>query len=358
MKAFIKLYPLSKNLFPFTGSFANLKLCEMSLFDDTKNKLLSIDKDLELFVINQDENKEICVNENCILNSSLDLNFWKNVFSSTEKIIFIDLISFFNADELKSLFNKKKSTILVKKGQKNQYLNEIYNNTFYLGAKVFLKEDFFSFSNLVEPFSFKNTSFEFLEAQDSIPISYPWHYLEANIKKLNELIRENPSGKINGEIEDNVVIKNCVFLGENSTIKSHSYIEGPVYIGKNCNIGPFAHLRPDTIIEKNCKIGKMEIVDSLIRNSTVGKHMGYVGHSIIDENVNIGANLITADYRYDGQDHITWINNKKVASYRRKLGTFIGKNVKTSINTLIYPGRKIVSNSYTLPSEVIIRDKN
>ena len=38
---------------------------------------------------------------------------------------------------------------------------------------------------------------------------------------------------------------------------------------------------------------------------------------------------------------------------RRKLGAIIGDGTHTSINTLIYPGRVLGTNSTTLPGEII-----
>jgi bifunctional UDP-N-acetylglucosamine pyrophosphorylase/glucosamine-1-phosphate N-acetyltransferase len=185
------------------------------------------------------------------------------------------------------------------------------------------------------------------------PVTYPWNILEANILMLSRLGRfENK-----GTVEENVTIKGNVHIGEGSVIKSGSYIEGPVYIGNNCRIGPFAHIRKDTVIGDNCELGKMELYDVLVMNNTTGKHMGYAAHSIIGENVNLGANTITADYRHDGGNHITLVKDKKVDTNRRKLGAFIGDNVHTGIGTLIYPGRKLWPGTSTLPGEIVKVDK-
>ncbi|MFW6311039.1 MAG: bifunctional sugar-1-phosphate nucleotidylyltransferase/acetyltransferase [Nanoarchaeota archaeon] len=187
------------------------------------------------------------------------------------------------------------------------------------------------------------------------PISYPWNLLEANVILLNKL--NDSDFMIKGKVEDNVTIKGKVFLGEGSVIKAGSYIEGPVYIGKNCTLGPMAHIRKDTIICDNCEIGKTEIYDALIMKNSTSKHTAYLAHGIIGENVNIGAGTITADYRHDGKNHMTIINNKKIDSKRRKLGAFLGDNVHTGIGTLLYPGRKIWPGLGTLPGEVVTKDK-
>ena len=65
---------------------------------------------------------------------------------------------------------------------------------------------------------------------------------------------------------------------------------------------------------------------------------------------------ITSDYRHDSAEHITLINDEKVDTSRRKLGSFIGDDVRTGIGTLIYPGRKIWPGRGTLPGEVVKKD--
>ncbi len=185
-----------------------------------------------------------------------------------------------------------------------------------------------------------------------IPITYPWNYLEANVFMLERMKKMH----IHGKIESNVTIKGNVFVGEGTLIKSGTYIEGPAYIGNDCEIGPNAFIRKDTVIMDMVRT-RAEIVDSVLMEGVAAKHNCYIGHSVIGENANIGAGTITADYRHDAKENMTLINGKKVNTYRRKLGSFIGDNVHTGIGTMIYPGRKIWPNLGTLPGEVVLKDK-
>ncbi|MBU1204750.1 MAG: NTP transferase domain-containing protein [Nanoarchaeota archaeon] len=185
-----------------------------------------------------------------------------------------------------------------------------------------------------------------------IPITYPWNYLEANVFMINRIKKR----KINGKIEPNVTIKGIVFIGKDTLIKSGTYIEGPAYIGNDCEIGPNAFIRKDTIIMDEV-MTRAEIIDSVLMDKVKAKHNCYIGHSVIGENVNIGAGTISADYRHDAKDNITIVNGEKIDSKRRKLGSFIGDNVNTGIGTLIYPGRKIWPGLGTLPGEVVTKDK-
>jgi len=185
-----------------------------------------------------------------------------------------------------------------------------------------------------------------------IPITYPWNYLEANVFMIEKMKKS----QILGKIEPNVTIKGNVFVGEGTLIKSGTYIEGPAYIGNDCEIGPNAFIRKDTVIMDEV-MTRAEIIDSVLMDKVKAKHNCYIGHSVVGENVNIGAGTIIADYRNDAKDNMTIVNGKKIDSKRRKLGSFIGDNVNTGIGTLIYPGRKIWPGLGTLPGEIITKDK-
>ena len=184
-----------------------------------------------------------------------------------------------------------------------------------------------------------------------IPITYPWNYLEANVFMVENMRKR----QIHGKVEPNVTIKGRVFIGEGTIIKSGTYIEGPAYIGNDCEIGPNAFIRKDTIIMDMVRT-RAEIVDSVLMDSIAAKHKCYIGHSVIGENVNVGAGTIIADYRHDAKDNLTIVNGEKIDSKRRKLGAFIGDNVNTGIGTLIYPGRKIWPGLGTLPGQVVTKD--
>lgn len=183
-----------------------------------------------------------------------------------------------------------------------------------------------------------------------LPIGYPWNLLEANVFFLQKIKTD-----IKGTVEKNVTINGNVIIGKNTIVKSGTYIEGPVYIGENCIIGPNAYIRPDTVIEDNCNI-RAEVYDAVIMENTTAKHFSYIAHSVIGENVNYAAGTITADYRHDAKNNITLIKGKKIDTGRRKLGAFIGDNVRTGIGTLIYPGRKIWPGKTTLPGEIVKKD--
>ncbi len=178
-----------------------------------------------------------------------------------------------------------------------------------------------------------------------LDIGYPWHLLDAIKAYLEKMECE-----IKGEVEDNVVLKGKVCIGEGTRIMSGTYIEGPVLIGKNCKIGPNAYIRPYTVIGDNCHVGNScEVKASIIMNGSKVPHFNYVGDSIIGENCNLGAGTKVANLRLDEKNIKVVVKDKIVDTGRRKLGVIMGDNVHTGINVSIDVGTMIGSYTYIAP---------
>jgi len=173
-------------------------------------------------------------------------------------------------------------------------------------------------------------------------IVYPWHLLDANEEMLKKTGK-----KIEGIIEENTIIKENVIVGENSKILAGSYIEGPVIIGNNCKIGPNCYIRSCTSIGNGCHVGNAcEVKNSIIMDNSNIPHQNYVGDSVIGCSCNLGAGTKIANLRLDKKNIEVVLNGKKVDTKRRKLGTIIGDNVQTGINSMINVGTNIGNNCF------------
>ena len=167
-----------------------------------------------------------------------------------------------------------------------------------------------------------------------LDIGKPWDLLEAN-----KLLLSQGEGRIEGSVEEGVVIKGETIVERGAVIKSGAYIEGPAYIGPDCVIGPNCYIRAHTALGRKVKIGNaVEIKNSIIMDGTNIGHLSYVGDSIIGRTSNFGAGTITANLRHDDAAVNTTVKEERVSSGRRKLGAIIGDNVKTGIGTSIAPG--------------------
>lgn len=182
-------------------------------------------------------------------------------------------------------------------------------------------------------------------------IGLPWQLLKAN-----EYILSNIKEEDIGKIENNIVIEGNVHIGENTVIRAGSVIQGPCFIGNNSLIGPNAFIRPYTSIGNDCHIGMSEVKNSIIFSKSNVPHFNYVGDSIICENVNLGAGTKTSNLRFDNKTVKMKIKGKKIDSGRRKLGTIIGPNVQTGINSSIMCGKIIGQNSIIGAHTLVMED--
>ena len=152
-------------------------------------------------------------------------------------------------------------------------------------------------------------------------LGYPWDLLDINQALL----------KRTGSI-----------IGDNVDIRPGSYIEHPVAIGDGSIIGPNCYIRKYSSIGKNCKVGNaVEIKNSIIMDNSFVSHLSYVGDSVVGSNCNIGAGTIFANLRLDDKNIKMVIKNEKIDSGMRKLGAFVGDNVKFGVNVTLMPGKKI-----------------
>jgi UDP-N-acetylglucosamine diphosphorylase / glucose-1-phosphate thymidylyltransferase / UDP-N-acetylgalactosamine diphosphorylase / glucosamine-1-phosphate N-acetyltransferase / galactosamine-1-phosphate N-acetyltransferase len=184
-------------------------------------------------------------------------------------------------------------------------------------------------------------------------LRYSWDLLTVN----EELIDNIKEDVIEGTVRERVSIDGNVVIGEGTVLLPGVYIEGNAIIGKNCKIGPNCYIRGKTHIGDNCHVGQaVEIKNSILMNKVSVGHLSYVGDSILGEKTNFGAGTTTANLRHDGSNHHSKIDGKQIDTGRRKLGVIVGDNVHTGINTSIFPGRKLWSNTSTLPGDIVKKD--
>lgn len=183
-------------------------------------------------------------------------------------------------------------------------------------------------------------------------IGYPWYLLE-----VHEQLADKIEYKVEGVVEDNVVIKGRLSLGKNSVIKSGTYIEGDVVIGENTIIAPGVYLRGFTVIGDNCKIGgNVEIKNSTLFNGIKVAHLSYIGDSVIGNDVNFGGGTIVENDSHYEDSGKTVIKGDNVDSGRGKLGTIIGDDVRLNAGTMILPGKKIWPGIVTVPGTIVSED--
>ena len=189
------------------------------------------------------------------------------------------------------------------------------------------------------------------EAIEKISLNMPFEYWILLEKSEKEILKIKSDVK--GSIEEGVVVKGNLVLGEGSVIKAGSRIEGNVFVGNNCVIGPNAYLRSGTIIADNCFVGVCEIKNSIILENTKIPHFSYIGDSVIGRNCNFGAGTKVANLRHDSQSVKVVLNGKKIDSGRRKLGCLMFDDVKTGVNSTINCGAVLEKGARVLPNDYV-----
>ncbi|NHV45656.1 MAG: NTP transferase domain-containing protein [Candidatus Verstraetearchaeota archaeon] len=202
----------------------------------------------------------------------------------------------------------------------------------------------------------ENKKFLIVKSEEDkwIDVGKPWDILDAN--KLLMDVKVNKK-IIHGDVEDGVHINGNVVIEKNAKILSGTYIEGPVWISSGCRVGPNCYLRPYTYLCKNVRVGNAcEIKNSIIMEDTHISHLSYIGDSVIGAKCNIGAGTIIANLKFNESTVKVKIKGEKIDSGKRKLGAFIGDNVKTGINVSINPGVKIGPNCWIAPNTFVYKD--
>ena len=135
-------------------------------------------------------------------------------------------------------------------------------------------------------------------------------------------------------------IDHGVVIGQDTTIQPCTVIETGVVIGKRCSIGPFARLRNGVNVADEVRIGNfVELVRTKVGARARLNHMTYLGDATVEEDVNIGAGTITANF--DG---------------RNKLPTTIGKGAFIGCDTVLIAPVKVGAGAVTGAGSVIPKD--
>ncbi len=133
----------------------------------------------------------------------------------------------------------------------------------------------------------------------------------------------------NNRIRGNTVLEN-VTIGNNNDIEA-SIIKN-ASIGNNNQIGPFTHIHNQVEIKNDNVLGNfVEVKRSKIGSNNKIKHHAYLGDTTLEDNIHIGAGMITANYCF---------KDKKKYETTIKSESNIGANV-----VLIAPltiGRRVI----------------
>lgn len=160
-----------------------------------------------------------------------------------------------------------------------------------------------------------------------LDVVYPWDLLHVNAR-----IIDREPGTVDGTVEQDVVLKGPVTVGEGTTLHPGTVIQGPVTIGEGCEIGPHAVVDPATSIGDNV---------------TLGAH-GYVRNSVVMDNVHAGPGLAVEDsilaegVRLGSQVSLVSGSPRVLLDDRvfdlERFGTVVGEDADLGSHVVVEPG--------------------
>ncbi|MDX1534433.1 MAG: sugar phosphate nucleotidyltransferase, partial [Thermoplasmata archaeon] len=132
---------------------------------------------------------------------------------------------------------------------------------------------------------------------------YPWDLIKVNAVALQALKEQ-----IAGKVEEGVILRGPVALGEGSILRAGAYIQGPVAIGDGCEIGPHTTIYPSTSIGANVTVGASSVIEeSLIMPDCSLGAFSYVSHGVLGRGIRSASHLAApaeaATIRIEGDWH-------------------------------------------------------
>ncbi len=250
-----------------------------------------------------------------------------------------------------------KALDLVEKPSKTSKTSNIRLIGVYLFSKDFIKilketkDEHYRLESAISV-SAKKGDVKFVLSDANAPsLKYAWDLLEIKNFLLSRIKGKNI--KKTSQIAKSAEIIGDVIIEDNVTLMEGAKIKGPCFIGKDSIIGNHAIIRNGTDVEGGCTVGAYAEVKNTLIMKKSKIHSGFIGDSIIGENVRIGAQFATANVRLDRKSVRAEIKGKKLDTNLKSLGAIIGNNVKMGIKCSTMPGVIVGENSIIGPSTVI-----
>ena len=186
----------------------------------------------------------------------------------------------------------------------------------------------------------------------TISLKYAWDIFAVAHYKFG-LFSKEPKINSRANIHSTAIIEGQVVIEEGASVHEFSVIQGPCYIGKDVVVGSFCKVRKETVLEKGVELqNSVEVKHSIIGQNT-HVHSGFIGDSIIGEDVRIGANFVTANRRLDRNNVRVSIKGSLVDTRSSFFGSLIGDRTKIGIHCGTNPGVVITENSIIPPGTIV-----
>jgi UDP-N-acetylglucosamine diphosphorylase/glucosamine-1-phosphate N-acetyltransferase len=159
-----------------------------------------------------------------------------------------------------------------------------------------------------------------------LDVIYPW-----DVISLNNAILQNIESGLGGTIEDGVIVKGKVVVGEGTVIRAGSCIYGPVVIGKGCDIGPLVCVMPSTSIGDNVVMASF----TQIKNSVIGDDVNIGPSCFVSDSVIDSGCVIKGRFTALGGPSEVRVNGETPAI---NVGVIMGEDCKIESSVTVQPG--------------------
>src|SRR3989338_3281655 len=166
-------------------------------------------------------------------------------------------------------------------------------------------------------------------------------YVFSFLLQLESYIKNNLKPAILGTVMPGAFVGDNVYLGQGSVVQPGAWINGPAIIGENCEIRHGAYVGANTLAGDKVVIGHAsEVSNAVFLNGSRAPHFAFVGHSILGNNVNLGAGTKLSNMKVTMKE----IEIEGVKTGLLKIGAIIGDGASLGCNTVTQPGTFIGKN--------------
>ena len=120
-------------------------------------------------------------------------------------------------------------------------------------------------------------------------------------------------------------------------IMPFSYLQGPGYVGPGCRLKAHTRLYEGCHLGPVCRIAG-EVAESLLLGYANKQHDGFLGHAVLGEWVNLGADTNNSDLKNNYGPVRVSIRGENVDTGERFVGLMMGDHSKCGINTMFNTG--------------------
>jgi UDP-N-acetylglucosamine diphosphorylase/glucosamine-1-phosphate N-acetyltransferase len=171
----------------------------------------------------------------------------------------------------------------------------------------------------------------------------------ADLSKTNRLIGEHPVFLEEGAVVEFAILntqKGPVYIGKDAEVMEGSKIRGPFALCHNATLRMDAKIYGPTTIGPHCKVGG-EVNQSVILGYSNKAHDGFLGHSVIGEWCNLGADTNTSNLKNNYEEVKLWshTDDSFIPTGLQFCGTIMGDHSKCGINTMFNTGTVVGVNA-------------